>query len=263
MSEPLLVSDSKAQCEQWAYNPLEPERVSYSGQEINIKELKEKLGKKGYKKEVIKRLLDIGVSEDCIVQSIGSWWKVKDPGGYFRAIKSQLQRDQAKEKVEQVEEPLKIEKPQQQEEQQPEEQTEGEEAITPTPAEKPQIEIRITDKMVGYLYMSALSIPVMVLNVKYKKNYKVTDIIPEQDIFERGSIFYEVLKESGLLENETIKKIILFGSLGGAVTIDIGRIINAYKIDEEEQKKEEEGNKKLPSDLELYQAYQQAYQRGV
>ena len=252
MSEPLLISDSKAQCEQWAYSPLEPEKISYNGQETNIKELKEKLGKKGYRKEVIKRLLDIGVSEDCIVQAIGSWWKVKDPGGYFRAVKSQLQRDQAKEKVEQVEEPLKIEKPQQQ----PEEQTEGEEeVITPTPEQKPQIEIKITDKMVGYLYMSALSIPVMVLNVKYKKNYKVTDIIPEQDIFERGSIFYEVLKESGLLENENIKKIILFGSLGGAVTIDISRIINAYKVDEE-QKKEEEENKKLPADLELYQQYQ-------
>lgn len=259
MSEPMLISDQKAQCEQWAYSPIEPEKISYNGQEINIKQLKEKLGKKGYRKEVIKRLLDIGVSEDCIVQAIGSWWKVKDPGGYFRSVKSQLQRDQAKEKVEQVEEPLKIEKPQQQE--QPEEETEGEETITPTPEEKPQIEIRITDKMIGYLYMSALSIPVMVLNVKYKKNYKVTDIIPEQDIFERGSIFYEVLKESGLLENETIKKIILFGSLGGAVTIDISRIINAYKVDEEEQKKkEQEENKKLPPDLELYQAYQQ-YQR--
>jgi hypothetical protein len=256
MSEPMLISDQKAQCEQWTYSPIEPEKISYNGQEINIKELKDKLGKKGYRKEVIKRLLDVGVSEDCIVQSIGSWWKVKDPGGYFRAVKSQLQKDQAKEKVEQVEEPLKIEKPEQ--EQQSEQQREGEEEVTtPIPEEKPQkIEIRITDKMVGYLYMSALSIPVMVLNVKYKKNYKVTDIIPEQDIFERGSIFYEVLKESGLLENETIKKIILFGSLGGAVTIDIGRIINAYKIDEEEQKKEEEGNKKLPSDLELYQAYQ-------
>ena len=249
MSEPLLISDSKAQCESWAYNPLEPERVTCNGQEINIKELKEKEGKKGYKKEVIKRLLDIGVAEDCIIQSIGSWWKVKDPGGYFRAIKSQLQRDQAKEKVEQVEEPLKIEKP----EQKPE-QTE-EETIPPTPEEKSQIEIKISDKMVGYLYMSALSIPVMVLNVKYKKNYKVTDIIPENDIFERGSIFYEVLKESGLLENENIKKIILFGSLGGAVTIDISRIINAYKVDEE-QKKEEEENKKISPDLELYRAYQ-------
>jgi hypothetical protein len=252
MSEPMLISDQKAQCEQWAYNPLEPERVSFNGQEINIKELKEKLGKKGYRKEVIKRLLEIGVSEDCIVQAIGSWWKVKDPGGYFRAVKSQLQKDQAKEKVEQVEEPLKIEKPEQP---QPE-TTEEEEAITPTPSEEKRIEIKITDKMVGYLYMSALSIPVMVLNVKYKKNYKVTDIIPEQDIFERGSMFYEVLKESGLLENETIKKLILFGSLGGAVTIDISRIINAYKAGEEEQKKEEEGNKKLPPDLELYQVYQ-------
>jgi len=252
MSEPLLVSDSKAQCEQWAYSPIEPEKVTYNGQEINIKQLKEKIGKKGYRKEVIKELLNEGLSEDCIITSIGSWWKVKDPGGYFRAVKSQLQKDQAKEKVEQVEEPLKIEKP----EQQPEEQTEGEEeVITPTPEQKPQIEIKITDKMVGYLYMSALSIPVMVLNVKYKKNYKVTDIIPEQDIFERGSIFYEVLKESGLLENENIKKIILFGSLGGAVTIDISRIINAYKVDEE-QKKEEEENKKLPADLELYQQYQ-------
>ena len=258
MSEPLLISDSKAQCEQWAYSPLEPEKISYNGQETNIKELKEKLGKKGYRKEVIKRLLDIGVSEDCIVQAIGSWWKVKDPGGYFRAVKSQLQRDQAKEKVEQVEEPLKIEKPQQQ----PEEQTEGEEEelITPTPEQKPHIEIKITDKMVGYLYMSALSIPVMVLNVKYKKNYKVTDIIPENDIFERGSIFYEVLKESGLLENENIKKIILFGSLGGAVTIDVSRILNAYKVDEE-QKKEEEENTKLPADLELYEQYRQ-YQKG-
>ena len=251
MSEPLLISDAKAQCESWAYNPIEPERVTFNGQEINIKELKDKEGKKGYKKEVIKRLLDIGVAEDCIIQSIGSWWKVKDPGGYLRAVKSQLQRDQAKEKVEQVEEPLKIEKPEQPEEK---EETEGEETITPTPEEKPHLEIKITDKMVGYLYMSALSIPVMVLNVKYKKNYKVTDIIPEQDIFERGSIFYEVLKESGLLENENIKKIILFGSLGGAVTIDISRIINAYKIDEE-QKKEEE-NKKISPDLELYQAYQ-------
>jgi len=260
MSEPMLISDQKAQCEQWAYSPIEPEKVTYAGQEINIKSLKEKLGKKGYKKEVIKELLNVGVSEDCIVQSIGSWWKVKDPGGYFRAIKSQLQRDQAKEKVEQVEEPLKIEKPERQQEQ-PEEQTEGEETITPTPEEKPQLEIKITDKMVGYLYMSALSIPVMALNVKYKKNYKVTDIVPENDIFERGSIFYEVLRESGLLENETIKKIILFGSLGGAVTIDISRIINAYKIDE--QKKEEENNK-LPADLELHQAYQKAYQsRGV
>ena len=260
MSEPLLVSDSKAQCEQWAYSPIEPEKVTYNGQEINIKQLKEKLGKKGYRKEVIKELLNAGVSEDCIITSIGSWWKVKDPGGYFRAVKSQLQKDQAKEKVEQVEEPLKIEKPEQPEEK---EQTEGEEVITPTPEEKPKLEIKITDKMVGYLYMSALSIPVMVLNVKYKKNYKVTDIIPESDIFERGSMFYEVLKESGLLENETIKKLILFGSLGGAVTIDISRIINAYKVDEEEQKKEKEENKKLPPDLELYQAYQQAYQRGV
>ncbi len=103
MSEPLLVSDSKAQCEQWAYSPIEPEKVTYNGQEINIKQLKEKLGKKGYRKEVIKELLNAGVSEDCIVQSIGSWWKVKDPGGYFRAVKSQLQKDQAKEKVEEVE----------------------------------------------------------------------------------------------------------------------------------------------------------------
>jgi|GEM_PF-4779092 len=255
MSEQLLVSDAKAQCEQWAYNPLEPEKITYNGQEINIKELKDKLGKKGYRKEAIKKLLEVGVSEDCIVTAIGSWWKVKDPGGYFRAVKSQLQKDQAKEKVEKVEEPLRIEKPEQQPQPEEKEGTEGEEAITPKPEEKPQIEIRITDKMVGYLYMSALSIPVMVLNVKYKKNYKVTDIIPEQDIFERGSIFYEVLKESGLLEDENIKKIILFGSLGGAVTIDISRIINAYKVDEE-QKKEEEENKKLPPDLELYQAYQ-------
>jgi len=256
MSEPLLISDSKAQCEQWAYSPLEPEKINYNGQDISIKQLKDKIGKKGYRKEVIKELLDAGVSEECIITSIGSWWKVKDPGGYFRAVKSQLQRDQAKEKVEQVEEPLRIEKPEQPEEK---EETE-EETIPPTPEEKSQIEIKITDKMVGYLYMSALSIPVMVLNVKYKKNYKVTDIIPENDIFERGSIFYEVLKESGLLENENIKKIILFGSLGGAVTIDISRILNAYKVDEE-QKKEEGENTKLPEEIELYQQYRQ-YQKG-
>jgi len=251
MSEPLLISDSKAQCEQWAYSPLEPEKVTYSGQDINIKELKDKIGKKGYRKEVIKELLDAGVSEDCIITSIGSWWKVKDAGGYFRAVKSQLQRDQAKEKVEHVEEPLRIEKPEK-----PKDETEGEQTTTPEPEEKPRLEIKITDKMVGYLYMSALSIPVMVLNVKYKKNYKVTDIIPESDIFERGSIFYEVLRESGLLENENIKKIILFGSLGGAVTIDISRIINAYKVDDEKKEDKEDENKKIPADLELYQQYQ-------
>jgi len=245
MSESIPVSQA---CDPIFYSPQQPDKLNL-GQEIDIK------GKQ--KQEIIKILLDNGVSEECIREAIKNWWKRKDPAKYLSAVKHKLKLKESAQQLQNVADELKVEK----EEETKEGKGEGEEKeeeVTPEQQieeEKPLISI-VTPELVGLAYGSVLEIVIAFLNIRYKKSVDPTDVFPdwENRMKMRGETIYKALEASGLLQERYIQMLILFISVGGGIGSDIVELARFYQRSEkqEEEKKEKlEGKNAVENSLQL------------
>ena len=242
MSESIPVSSA---CDPIFYSPTQPDKISLSGQEIDLK------GKQ--KQEIIKLLLDNGVSEECIREAIKNWWKRKDPAKYLSAVKHKLKLKESAQQLKNVADELKVEK----EEESKEEGEKGGEEVTPTPEieEKPLIAL-VTPELVGLAYGSVLEIVIAFLNIRYRKNVDPTDVFSdwENRIKMRGETIYKALEASGLLQERYIQMLILFISVGGGIGSDIVELARFYQKDEkkeEEKKTELKGKNAVENSLQL------------
>ena len=242
MSESMLASQA---CDPIFYSPQQPDKLKLNGQEIDIK------GKQ--KQEIIKILLDNGVSEECIRQAITSWWKRKDPAKYLSAVKHKLKLKESAQQLQSVADELKVEK-----EEESKEEGEEKEEVTPEQQieeEKPLISL-VTPELVGLAYGSVLEIVIAFLNIRYKKSVDPTDVFPdwENRIKMRGETVYKALEASGLLQERYIQMLILFISVGGGIGSDIVELARFYQKDEkqeEEKKTELKGKNAVENSLQL------------
>ena len=243
MTESILASQA---CDPIFYSPQQPDKIKLNGQEIDLK------GKQ--KQEVIKILLDNGVSEDCIRQAISSWWKRQDPAKYLSAVKHKLKLKDATQQLQNVAEELKVEKDE--EDIEDEEEYNKVQQQTPTELEeKPLISI-VTPELVGLAYGSILEIVIAFLNIRYKKSVDPADIFPdwEQRMKMRGETIYKALEASGLLQERYIQMLILFISVGGGIgsdVIELSRFYQRIEKEEEEKKTELKGKNAVENSLQL------------
>ncbi len=245
MTESLLASQA---CDPIFYSPQQPDKLQINGQEVDLK------GKQ--KQEVIKILLDNGVSEECIRQAISSWWKRQDPAKYLSAVKHKLKLKDATQQLQNVAEELKVEKDEDEEDIEDEEEYNKVQQQTPTELEeKPLISI-VTPELVGLAYGSILEIVIAFLNIRYKKSVDPTDIFPdwEQRMKMRGETIYKALEASGLLQERYIQMLILFISVGGGIgsdVIELSRFYQRMEEKEEEKKTELKGKNAVENSLQL------------
>ncbi len=99
MRESIPISQA---CDPIFYSPQQPDKLNLGQQEIDIK------GKQ--KQEIIKLLLDNGVSEECIREAIKNWWKRKDPAKYLSAVKHKLKLKEYAQQLQNVADELKSRK---------------------------------------------------------------------------------------------------------------------------------------------------------
>jgi len=243
MSESIPVSQA---CDPIFYSPQQPDKLNLGQQEIDLK------GKQ--KQEIIKLLLDNGVSEECIREAIKNWWKRKDPAKYLSAVKHKLKLKESAQQLQSVAEELKVEK----EEETKEGEVEKGEEVTPEQQieeEKPLVSL-VTPELVGLAYGSVLEIVIAFLNIRYKKSVDPTDVFPDWEarMRMRGETIYKALEASGLLQERYIQMLILFISVGGGVGSDIVELARFYQRSEkqEEEKKEKlEGKNAVENSLQL------------
>ena len=242
MSESIVVSEA---CDPIFYSPQQPDKITINGQEITIK------GKE--KQEVIKILLENGVSEECIREGIKSWWKREDPAKYLSAVKHKLKLKESAQELKNVADELKVQEDEEEEE--AEEEEEGEEEEEEEEEEKPLIAL-VTPELVGLAYGSVLEIVIAFLNIRYKKAVDPTDVFPnwEDRMKMRGETIYKALEASGLLQERYIQMLILFVSVGGGIGSDIVELSRFYqKMEEKEEEKKEklQGKNAVENSLQL------------
>ena len=245
MSESIPISNA---CDPIFYSPTQPDKISLNGQQIDLK------GKQ--KQEIIKLLLDNGVSEECIREAIKNWWKRKDPAKYLSAVKHKLKLKESAQQLQNVADELKVEKEETKEGkgegEEKEEEVTSEQQIE---EEKPLISL-VTPELVGLAYGSVLEIVVAFLNIRYKKNVDPTDIFPdwENRVKLRGETIYKALEASHLLQERYIQLLILFISVGGGIGSDIIELARFYQKEEkkeEEKKTELKGKNAVENSLQL------------
>jgi DNA-binding transcriptional MerR regulator len=243
MSESVPVSSA---CDPIFYSPTEPDKISLNGQEIEIK------GKQ--KQEIIKILLDNGVSEECIRQAISSWWKRKDPAKYLSAVKHKLKLKESAQQLQNVADELKVEKEETKEGKVGGEEKEQQVIPEQIEEEKPLVSL-VTPELVGLAYGSVLEIVIAFLNIRYKKSVDTTDIFPnwEDRIKIRGETIYKALEASGILHERYIQMLILFVSVGGGIGSDIVELARFYQKSEEKEEKKTElkGKNAVENSLQL------------
>ena len=255
MSESIPVSQA---CDPIFYSPQQPDKLNLGQQEIDLK------GKQ--KQEIIKLLLDNGVSEECIREAIKNWWKRKDPAKYLSAVKHKLKLKESAQQLQSVAEELKVEK----EEETKEGEVEKGEEVTPEQQieeEKPLVSL-VTPELVGLAYGSVLEIVIAFLNIRYKKSVDPTDVFPdwEQRIKMRGETIYKALEASGLLQERYIQLLILFVSVGGGIGSDIIELARFYQKEEkkeEEKKTELKGKNAVENSLQLQELVKPKVERDT